>query len=702
MHESGDIPPAQDNPFGRNPGSSADSAQGSVHDLTAAGIEAYLAAHMDGLGEERRLHVTAQALALMEYYSSGRLALVNTLCGWLFLLCQRDGNPTVDPRLVHEAAFRCDLLGNPGGRGEVIPFPQGQEAAAFLVLEHRIHGDGKPEPIEPVSGDMDAEDLGERPQDPRWPEVEQGAPVHEAAPVTGPDPSGGAQASDTPVAGPVPGAVQTVAQQRVGLDPDPIRSVGQWIARLRRALSGGRGGDPRWPVWDWSAVRDGIRSKSSALAGTMKGCAKGLGHPARGRAIARAMAVVLVFLLGGVSLSMLIAVGDQGPSGQPDPAPDAGSAQGPRLSAAPVPPQGLQSQVEVGGLLTLAKAQYAEKKLTTPPGDNALETYTVVLRLRPGPGPALNGLRQIRDRYRHWAETVARRGEEGKAAHYRAKAAELEAAYRRQLTADGNTLTWAGCGVTKKAFMVELAAAFEKQTGIRVLLEGGGATRGIRDTAKGVVHFGGACRMALPLANPLEMHVALHPVAWDALAVILHRSNPVDQLSAAQLKGIYRGEIRNWKALGGPDAPIHLYVRQGKISGVGYAIRQYIFQDRSVDFVTDKDYVVASSGPLEQAVENDPHAISITGVSSARRREVKVVGIDGHVPSYENLRDGRYLFYRPLYLVTEPSPSGQVQAFLDFAQSEQGRRIIRENGTVPYADALQLAAKTLIHGFGVQ
>jgi phosphate transport system substrate-binding protein len=695
MNESGDPPPAQDNPFGKDPEPSHVSVQGPAHDLTAAGIKAYIEARMDGVDEERRLHLTSQALALIEYYSTGSAPLVNILCGWLFLLCQRERCATVEPRLVHEAAFRCDLLGNPGGRAGVIPFPQGQQAAAFLLQERRIHGVGKREPLEPISGGMD-------PGDPLLPEVDQGAVSHEGAPASGPDLKDEAPASDTPVARAVRGAVQVSARQAAGRDREPFRSVDQWIARQRQALAVGRGGAARWLMQHGSAARDGIRTRSRVLAGAMTRTAKGLGCPARVRAVTRALGVALVFLLGGVSLTIFMAVSDQGTSEQAIPVPDAGSAQVPRTSVTREAPAGSQPQAQVEELLALAKAQYQEKKLTTPPGDNALETYTAVLWLRPGHGPALDGLLQIRDRYRHWAETVARRGEEGKAAHYRAKAAEMEAVYRRQLAADGNTLTWAGCGVTKKAFMAELAAAFERQNGIRVLLEGGGATRGIRDTARGVVHFGGACRMALPLADPSEMHVTLHPVAWDALAVILHRSNPVERLSSAQLKAIYRGEIRNWKALGGPDAPIHLHVRRGKISGVGYAIRQYIFQDRAVDFVTDKGHVVASSGPLEQAVERDPHAMGITGVSSARRREVKIVGIDGHVPSYENLRAGRYLFYRPLYLVTAPSPSEAVQAFLDFAQSEQGRRIIREQGTVPYGDALQLAAKPLVHGFGVQ
>ena len=159
-------------------------------------------------------------------------------------------------------------------------------------------------------------------------------------------------------------------------------------------------------------------------------------------------------------------------------------------------------------------------------------------------------------------------------------------------------------------------------------------------------------------------------------------------------------KIKNWKQLGGKNAPIHLYVRKSKISGVGYAVRQYIFQDSGIDFQTE--YKVPSSGPLEKGIEKDPLAIGITGISSARKRNVKIAQFDGKSPTYENLRDGSYGLYRPLYLVTGPAPSQKVKDFLLFATSDEGREVIRSTGTVPYQDALGLMSKMVIYGFGVK
>jgi phosphate transport system substrate-binding protein len=273
-------------------------------------------------------------------------------------------------------------------------------------------------------------------------------------------------------------------------------------------------------------------------------------------------------------------------------------------------------------------------------------------------------------------------------------------AVEAQTPNNDNVIHWAGCGITKKAFMTELASAYQKKTGIKFDIQGGGATRGIRDSVNLLIDMGGTCRMTLPGQNRIELHATLHPVAWDALAIISNKKNPVNNLTADQIRAIYTGKITNWKKLGGPNAPIHLYIRKGMISGVGYAIRQYLFQDSFKKF--ESNFIVKSSGPLEKAVEKDPYAMGITGISSARKRNVKIQGFDGKVPTYENVIKGKYGLYRPLYLVTGPKPTKQVKEFILFASSEEGRDIIRNNKTVPYMDGIGLMSKLLIYGFGVE
>ncbi len=258
--------------------------------------------------------------------------------------------------------------------------------------------------------------------------------------------------------------------------------------------------------------------------------------------------------------------------------------------------------------------------------------------------------------------------------------------------AEQTTLKWVGCGITRKAFMKELATAYEKETGIKFDIQGGGATRGIRGVAKGEADMGGSCRYIIPGAVE-EAGVALKPVAWDALAVVVHPDNPVEDITLDQIRGVYLGKITNWKELGGNDAPIRLLARKGKISGVGRAVRKLVFANYDQDFKATE--FVKSSGPLEKAAEQDVNAMGITGISSARKRNVKTLKLEGKEPSYENIRSGDYLLYRPLYLVINVKDKSrkEIQDFIDFAHSADGKAIIRANGTVPYLDALRLVMK---------
>jgi len=257
-----------------------------------------------------------------------------------------------------------------------------------------------------------------------------------------------------------------------------------------------------------------------------------------------------------------------------------------------------------------------------------------------------------------------------------------------------NTLYWAGCGITKKAFMSELAKAYRKETGINIVLNGGGATKGIRQVAAGTIDIGGACRVTLE-NHPLETLAHQVPVAWDALVVIVNKRNPVNNITLPQLQRIYLGKIKNWQELGGNDAPIDLYVRKSKISGVGRALRELVFANFDQKFIGAK-YFKPSSGPLEKGIVKNLNGIGTTGISSARKRDVKILKLEGITPDYNSIKSGSYLLYRPLYLVRKSgNENPMVNDFIKFALSKRGKQIIRSAGTVPYSDAMVLVMKQL-------
>jgi phosphate transport system substrate-binding protein len=258
-------------------------------------------------------------------------------------------------------------------------------------------------------------------------------------------------------------------------------------------------------------------------------------------------------------------------------------------------------------------------------------------------------------------------------------------------TAQALTLRWSGCGVAKEAFMVDLAEAYKKKTGIEINIEGGGDTHGIQRIANGEVDFAGTCRFRVEEDGISKSQIEFSPVAWDALAVVVHKSNPIESITLEQLRDIYTGKIRDWSVLGGEHRPLELLIRRGKISGVGHTIRKLLFNDHDMEFQASE--IFKSSGPLEAAVEQKPGAIAMTGVSGARKRDFKILRLEGKEPSFENIRSGTYLLYRPLYVLTNKDSENlkAVKEFISFAHSREGRDIIRRNGCVPYLEAVQLS-----------
>ncbi len=264
-------------------------------------------------------------------------------------------------------------------------------------------------------------------------------------------------------------------------------------------------------------------------------------------------------------------------------------------------------------------------------------------------------------------------------------------------------LVWTGCGIAKLGFMEELAAAYKAKSGVELVLRGGGATKGIRDVAEGQSDLGGSCRMPLVFkdgdgyyqVHSAEAAVAMIPVGWDVLTPIVHPRNPwVSDVSREQLRAILTGQITHWFQLNPvapPDRRIHLYVRAGGISGVGLTLRQQLFNDPDQVFSADAQRL-ASSGKIEEAVEGDVDAFAVSGVSSSRHRTVRMLNLDGQAPTMQNLSSGKYALYRILFL-TAPADykrDAQVKAFVDFALSAAGQKVIRDSGTLPYQYGLNL------------
>lgn len=246
-------------------------------------------------------------------------------------------------------------------------------------------------------------------------------------------------------------------------------------------------------------------------------------------------------------------------------------------------------------------------------------------------------------------------------------------------------LVYTGDLAATTGFMRDLAPLFQAETGIKVELHVADASTALRATARGESDLGGTTRPAL--ADPRESGLTLYPVAWEALAVIVHPDNPVDGVSLDQLTAVVTGELDNWRDLGGADAPIELHLPADPLCGVGYNLRALLLDDPAAGLAADHPALDLKA--LETAVAENRGALGVTSFSSAQGQPLKVLALEGTLPSADSLVAGDYLLYQPLQVAMAGS-GGSAERFVRFAQSPLARRILRRNGAVPYMDGLNL------------
>lgn len=142
-----------------------------------------------------------------------------------------------------------------------------------------------------------------------------------------------------------------------------------------------------------------------------------------------------------------------------------------------------------------------------------------------------------------------------------------------------------------------------------------------------------------------------------------------------------------------PTRPTHCgdHARRQDL-GVGRKTRKLILGDLDADY--GKGVIrLKSSGPVEELCEQATHAIAVTGVSSARQRDLKILAIDGLQPTAENIASAKYPYFRPRFLAHPPRLDSRQSNFLNWVLGPEGQAIIRSCGTVNLADGIKLVRR---------
>ncbi|MGQ9627515.1 MAG: undecaprenyl-diphosphatase UppP [Anaerolineae bacterium] len=227
-------------------------------------------------------------------------------------------------------------------------------------------------------------------------------------------------------------------------------------------------------------------------------------------------------------------------------------------------------------------------------------------------------------------------------------------------------------GSTSMLPLIESLAESYRQEHPQVIFEiqGGGSRLGYELLSAGKVEIGASSWPLLSESWPGKTKAA--EIALDGLAIIVHSTNPLEDLTLDQAKDIFAGRIVDWRELSGRTGDI-LVVSREEGSGSRAAFEALMMKGQEV---TSTAVVMPGEREVAEYVAAHPNAI---GYASACHLtpEVKALRLDGVAPTPEAIREGEYPLTRPLLLLTVERPPTQIQSFLDFILSPEGRAIVK-------------------------
>jgi len=235
---------------------------------------------------------------------------------------------------------------------------------------------------------------------------------------------------------------------------------------------------------------------------------------------------------------------------------------------------------------------------------------------------------------------------------------------------------------------------------LKVKVQGGGSAAGLLAIENNIADIG-MCSRALK--DDEKSRYAGIEIARDSLAIVAHPSNPLSGLTSDQIRHIFAGSVANWKDVGGPDRPIRLITRE-EGSGTREAFttlmmeerRQTVTRDASGKTVTHEQTIKhmislkaltqESNGAVKELVKHDPCAIGYMSLGLVGK-ELKILAVDGVVPTCQAVLEGRYVLARPFLFVIKGKPSDSAKLFIRYVLSPRGQELLEKEGLVRSCNA---------------
>src|ERR1044071_6580090 len=230
----------------------------------------------------------------------------------------------------------------------------------------------------------------------------------------------------------------------------------------------------------------------------------------------------------------------------------------------------------------------------------------------------------------------------------------------------------------------QLAEQFKAQhPGTTFDIAAEGSTTGIAAIIDGTAQIGMASRRAKPAeiaaATAKGVHMKPTIVAYDGIAVIVNSANPLKSLTKKQVEQIFTGEVSDWSAVGGSGGKISIYTRNTS-SGTYSDFKELAMKKRDYAGASQK---MAGNEQIAAEVGKNPNGIGYVGLAYTKAGGIKLVPIDGVMPSVQTVHAKTYPYARPTFYYTNGDPSGLAKQFVDFTIGSAGQRIVTQVGFVP-------------------
>lgn len=204
-------------------------------------------------------------------------------------------------------------------------------------------------------------------------------------------------------------------------------------------------------------------------------------------------------------------------------------------------------------------------------------------------------------------------------------------------------------------------------------VQGGGSSAGIQAALSESADIGMSSRWLKEDERGLETIL----IAWDGIAIIVHPSNPLSDLSLDQVREIFTGRTESWASLGGSTRPITVVTRE-EGSGTRGAFEELVMEGEKI---TPAALRQDSNGAVRVMVAGDPGAIGYISLGIVDER-VKPLSIEGVSPSQETVSSEAYGLVRPFLFLVKGEPQGLAKEFIEYVLSPSGQEILEQEGLV--------------------